>query len=317
MGGERSADLHAIGLTVLDILGRPVDAVPEGGGVEIIQEIRWTPAGTAAAPAMVGALLGLRTRLCGCVGLDEMGDVLLRGLEARGVGLELIQRTDALRTSATLLPIRSNGDRPALHAPGAGLLVEPPAEGFDSWLDARFIHLGGVAALPKLDGDPTKALLAEARSRGIVVTSDLVAPGPGALLALEAALPGIDYWMPTADEAMALSQTSSAEDAARWAMDLGAGACVFKDGGEGSTLFTSEGAQRFPAHVVEVVDTTGCGDAYCAGFVAALAHDVEVAEACRFATAVAGLVAGRLGSDGRVGGYEQALSFMHETPLKS
>jgi len=48
--GERF-DFTAVGLTILDILGRPVDPVPAGGSVQLIEEIRMTPAGTAAGPS--------------------------------------------------------------------------------------------------------------------------------------------------------------------------------------------------------------------------------------------------------------------------
>ena len=304
-------DFVSVGLTILDVLGRPVDRVPEGGGVQIIEEIRWTPAGTAAAPAMVASLLGLDVRLCGAVGDDEMGAVLRQGLEARGVDLRWLAVLPDIRTSATLLPIRSNGDRPALHAPGAGLFVtlpEPP----DELLQTRFLHLGGVGALPKLDGEPTRRLLEAARARGITVTCDLTAPGPPTRVALEAALPSVDYWMPTVDEACEISQTRDATDAAHWALDRGAGACVFKDGAAGSLLIDSDGLTRFPAFEVQVVDTTGCGDGYCGGFVAALARGHDLEFACRFATATAGLVAGRLGSDGLVSSYDDTLVFLKE-----
>jgi sugar/nucleoside kinase (ribokinase family) len=304
-------DFISLGLSILDVLGRPVDALPEGGGVRIIEEIRWTPAGTAAAPAMVASMLGLDVRLCGAVGDDEMGEVLRRGLERRGVDLRLLSVLPGVRTSATILPIHSNGDRPALHAPGAGLFVDLP-ERMEDLLSARFLHLGGVGALPKLDGEPTRQLLQAAQSRGVTVTCDLTAPGPPTRPALEAALPGVDYWMPTVDEAREVSGTRTAEDAGRWALDLGAGACVLKDGAAGSLLVNADAVVRFPAYQVEVVDTTGCGDGYCGGFVSALARGQDLESACRFATATAGLVAGRLGSDGLVSSYDETLAFLKD-----
>ena len=108
---------------MLDLLGRFVDSIPEGGGVQLIDEIRLTPAGTAAASAMVAAKMGLHARLIGAIGNDEIGRVLRNGLESRGVDTSLLQELDGVRTSATILPIRRDGERPALHAPGASLAV--------------------------------------------------------------------------------------------------------------------------------------------------------------------------------------------------
>lgn len=298
-----SFDLVSVGLTILDILGRPVAALPEPGAVELIQEIRMTPAGTAAAPAVIAAKLGLRSRLVGAIADDGMGRFLRDALEADGVDTGALQVVAGSRTSATLLPISPEGDRPALHAPGASLALalEPP---FEEVLDTRFLHLGGVGAMPHVDGEVARLLLTAARERGVRVTCDLIAPGAGTMAALDPILPLLDFFMPTVDEAIALSGTSDAAEAAAFFRGRGVGTCIFKDGARGSVLFSSAGEQRIPAYEVDAVDTTGCGDSFCGGFVAALAEGYELEESCRFASATAALVASGLGSDAGVQSFE-------------
>lgn len=151
-------DYVALGLTLLDVLARPVAAFPDGDAVGFVEEIRMTPTGTAAGPAAVAARLGLRTRLVGAVGDDEIGRVLLRALEERGVDTACIERIAGQRTSATVLGIRPNGERPALHAIGASLSLAIPESAWDNVLAAPVLHLGGIGALPRLDGAPTAAL---------------------------------------------------------------------------------------------------------------------------------------------------------------
>lgn len=298
-----SFDLVSVGLTILDILGRPVAALPEPGAVELIQEIRMTPAGTAAAPAVIAAKLGLRSRLVGAIADDGMGRFLRDALVADGVDVGALQVVAGSRTSATLLPISPEGDRPALHAPGASLALtlEPP---FEQVLDTRFLHLGGVGAMPHVDGDVARELCSAARERGIQVSCDLIAPGPGTVAALEPILPHLDFFMPTVDEAMALSGAPGAAEAAAFFRDRGVGTCIFKDGARGSVVYSAEGEQRVPAYQVDAVDTTGCGDSFCGGFIAARAQGYEVGEACRFASATAALVASGLGSDAGVQSFE-------------
>jgi len=111
--------------------------------------------------------------------------------------------------------------------------------------------------------------------------------------------------MPSLEEAMAIAGTTTPEDTARYFLDCGTGACIFKWGAKGSLLATREGLKRIPAFRVDVLDTTGCGDAYCAGFIAALSKGRDVEESCRFATAVSALVATGLGSDAGVSSYEE------------
>jgi sugar/nucleoside kinase (ribokinase family) len=312
--GERF-DFTAVGLTILDILGRPVDRIPAGGGVQIIEEIRMTPAGTAAGPAVTAARLGLRARLVGAIGDDEMGSVLEVGLRRRGVDTEVLQRVEGVRTSATMLTVRSNGDRPALHAPGASLMLALEPEDDERVLDTRFLHLGGVGALPRLDGPPTSRLLEQAKARGVTVTCDLIAPGEATRAALESALPHVDYFMPTLEEALEISGAETPLAAAAFFRACGVRTCIFKCGAEGSLLVRESNALTIPAYRVDVVDTTGCGDAYAAGFAAGLGRGFDEEKACRFASAVAALVATGLGSDAGAASAEEALRAMQELPV--
>jgi sugar/nucleoside kinase (ribokinase family) len=105
-------DAVFVGLTILDIAGRPVSAIPEGDGVAFIEEIRMNPAGTAAGAVMNAAKLGCATAAVACVGADEKGDFILGVYQRLGIDCSLVQRTDKAMTSATILTIRlASGER--------------------------------------------------------------------------------------------------------------------------------------------------------------------------------------------------------------
>ncbi len=122
-----SADVSVIGLYILDVLGRPVTAIPDGGGVDFIEEIRLTVAGTAGGTVVDTAKLGLRSLAVGAVGNDEKADWVLATLEKHGVNISQMQRLDGVPTSATILNVRPNGDRPALHVRGASDHFDVPS----------------------------------------------------------------------------------------------------------------------------------------------------------------------------------------------
>lgn len=86
---------------------------------------------------------------------------------------------------------------------------------------------------------------------------------------------------------------------------LGVGTCILKDGENGSLIGCDGGPQHTAPWPVEAVDTTGCGDSYCGGFIAALARGLSVKAACDVASAVAALVATGMGSDAGVVDWEQ------------
>ncbi len=67
----------ALGVHVLDVLVRPVEAIPEGQGGQLVEQIRATAAGTAGGTALTLAKLGARTRSAGAIGRDPLGDLLV------------------------------------------------------------------------------------------------------------------------------------------------------------------------------------------------------------------------------------------------
>jgi len=311
-------DVSVIGLYILDILGRPVTAIPEGGNVDFIEEIRLTVAGTAGGTVVDTAKLGLNSLAVGAVGDDEKADWVLMTLEKHGVDTSAMQKLNGVPTSATILNVRPNGDRPALHVRGASDHFDVSETAYEKVFDAPLIHLGGTGLLKKLDGEPSVRLLAEAKRRGKTVTFDLIATDQHTISIVKPLLPHIDYFMPSIEEARDLSGKQSAEDCARAMLDAGAKACVFTMGPDGAFFADASGTRkRSPAYDIEIVDTTGCGDAFDAGFITALHHEMDLDTSLRFAQASAALVASGLGSDAGIKSFEDTRSAMESLPVKT
>lgn len=310
-----SAGLVCIGLTTVDILARSIDGLPQGDRATLIEQIELIPAGTAAGAAFVAATLGVKTALVAAVGNDRAGRFVRMALQEQGVDTELLTVDTALPTSMTLLTINSAGQHPNFHAVGASSFMQVTPAAVAAACSARFVHWAGIGG-PKLDGGPGAALLQAARAAGATITCDLIAPQPTALDELKRLLPHVDYFMPSVSEAFALAGTNDLATAASFYIDLGARACIFKNGAAGSYLALGRERVTLRAHEVAPVDTTSCGDSYCAGFIAALDRGWSVVEACRFATTVAALVAQGLGTLGALRSFEATETAMREMPLR-
>lgn len=312
MGGR----LLAVGLTTLDILGRPIDSIPEDGAGRLIEQIEIMPAGTAGGTALVAAALGVDTALVSALGEDRIARFLRLTYEDYGVDTAFLATLPGMTTSATILPIDSQGRRPTLHALGASIFMTLSEEAIEAAKSARYIHWGAVGA-PNIDAEARKRFLATAKVAGALVICDIIAPGPHTKSELEQILPYVDYFMPSISEALFLTGTETPEDAAKAFQAMGAQNCIFKLGAEGSFLALGEDMQRLPAYAIEPVDTTSCGDSYCAGFIAALDRGWDIVDACRFATATAALVAQGLGTLGRLESFEATEAFMRQAPLRT
>jgi sugar/nucleoside kinase (ribokinase family) len=271
------------------------------------------PAGAAGGTAVTLAKLGAEVHSAGGVGQDLLGEILVRMLEERGVDTAALVRRGEVQTSASVLPIRENGDRPALHVIGANggySLEEVPWDTIES---ADVLHLGGPEFLP----EAAPRILEFCREHGVTTSADLLADGwPELLDMIGPALAHVDWFMPNDDQAMKLTGADDVESAAHALIERGVKGVAATCGAQGSVVVTAEETVRVPAFETEVVDTSGCGDSYVAGFLRGLHEAMSIEESARLGSACASLVAQGLGSDAGDFDLEAAEEFAHSaTPL--
>ena len=208
----RGAGVRAIamGVHVLDVLARPVDAIPEGQGGQLVDEIRVTAAGSAGGTALVLAKLGAEVRSAGAVGDDVLGEMLVFLLRRAGVDPSLLVRASDVQTSASVLPIRPNGDRPAFHVIGANGTYGAADAPLDEIAEATHLHLGGPEFM---GGEDAAKVLAHARANGVTTSADMLAPGePGLLEWIAPALPELDYLLPNDEQVLGFTGATDLED---------------------------------------------------------------------------------------------------------
>lgn len=302
-----------LGAHVLDVHAKYVEAIPAGQGGALIEEIRVSPAGAAGGTAITLAKLGARTVTVGAIGSDDLGDLMLAMLGRLGVETDHLARKDGIQTSASVLPIRPNGDRPALHVIGANASVTRDDIPWDVIEQADTLHLGGPEFMQELAPEVLKFC----RDHGVRTSADVLADGwPELLDLIVPALEHVDWFLPNEDQAMKLTGSDDVEAAGRALLERGVGACAITCGARGSVVIERERAERVPAFEIEVVDTTGCGDAFSAGFMRGLSLRRSPAEAARLGSACASLVAQGLGSDAGAFDLEAADEFAGETKTK-
>ena len=312
-----SYDFSAIGFLVLDVLCRYAEEMPPPGGATFVEEITMTVAGTAGATAVDCAILGLNGQLVARVGKDEMGDFLRNKIAEYGVNTDLVQIDDKVQTSASMLPIRPDGSRCGFFVPGTTETLNIIPDQFDAVLDAEIIHLGGSGLLTALDGAPSLALLKRAKEIGRTTVFDLIQATPETIACVQPLLPYIDYFVPSIVEAAAMAGESDPAAVARWFKSQGVKNAVITLEGDGVWVDPEDGAPfHLPAHKIDVVDTTGCGDSFTAGIITGLSKGWEIQEAARFANAVAANVALGLGSMGKLTSFEATVESMNTWPLR-
>jgi sugar/nucleoside kinase (ribokinase family) len=287
----------ALGVHVVDVLVRPVEAIPEGQGGQLVEEIRMTPAGSAGGTAIILAKLGASVMSAGAIGNDRLGDVLIRMLDEYAIDTSGLVRRDDIQTSASVLPIRADGSRPAFHVVGANGSYTSADAPWDAIAAATHLHVGGPEFM---GGDEAAKIMSFAREHGVTTSADILAPGeqlrdlPGWLDPMYAHL---DYLLPNDEQVLGLTGADSLEDGCAALVTQGVGCIAATTGADGAIVVGADGVERVPAFDVDVVDTTGCGDAFSAGFLRGLSLGRNPTAAACLGCAVAGLVAHGLGTD--------------------
>jgi sugar/nucleoside kinase (ribokinase family) len=293
-GGERATDVYVIGDVNPDILVLDDDAVPEFGQVEkLVGTIRLTVGGSSSITACGLARLGLRVAHGGVVGDDLLGRAILEAMSERGVDVSTVSVETAIPTGATV--VLGRGDHRALLT-ATGTIDRLRAEDVPraALAHIRHIHAGSTAIQPRLrPGLPQ--LFRDARGAGVTSSFDANWDPERRWDGIAPMLASTDIFFPNQREAALITGVADpllaahalvamAAEAGRQA-DAGPLTVVVKLGPDGALVVRGDDALRLPADRVQVVDSTGAGDAFDAGFIFGLLDGRPLAECLALAVA--------------------------------
>ncbi|MGH8982881.1 MAG: carbohydrate kinase family protein, partial [Acidimicrobiia bacterium] len=247
-------DVICFGILVADAIVRPVDEHPPRGALALVEEISLRAGGCAVNSAITLARLGLRAAVAGKVGADPFGDFLLARLDEEGVERGAVVRDLRVPTSATAVLVSSDGERTFLHDPGANAALRAEELDRESLFAGRALHLAGTLVMPKLDGEPAAAILAEARGRGLLTSVDTVWDATGRW---ERALPCLAHanlFCPSLAEGQALSGRSEPAAVADWLRARGVDEVALTMGADGCYVASDELEGRIEGIPVTSVD---------------------------------------------------------------
>ena len=253
--------------------------------------------GNGATTAYAAAYLGAAVRLITACGGDSHGDACRRMLERAGVE-PCFSRGLNGETALTMGLFRSDGARALIHRPGVLKhaftdidSLEPFAGGID------WFHVANPFAVPALR-ERAPLYLSEACDRGWTTSLDTGWDREGQWIkVIGPCLPFVEWLFTNEAEAAALTGTADYREAAAALRALGAANVVIKRGAHGCAMALGRAAiVEAPAHTVKVIDTTGAGDCFCGGFIAALMRELDPADAARVANVCGALSASAAGA---------------------
>lgn len=307
------SEVVCLGILVADVFGRPVDEWPERGRLSVVDEMGIGLGGCAANTGLCLVKLGVDTTIVGKVGNDGFGRFVIETLQDAGADATGVVVDDRPGTSATMVMIDSQGERTFLHYPGANGRLRLEDINFDLMTDCRLFHCAGALVMGDFDGEPMAECLRRAQAAGVTTSLDTVYNDrSGWMEKLKPCLEYTDVFLPSLMEAQKLCDAQEPEVCAERLLSYGVKTVGLKMGEAGSYVRTADQELRIPAYKMEVLDGTGAGDAFVAGFLRGMLENWDLERTTRFANAVGGLCTTGIGTTAGVRDFQGTLEFLAE-----
>jgi sugar/nucleoside kinase (ribokinase family) len=314
---SQPTDVLCAGIVVADHVCTPISHVPAAGELVMADGMLLTIGGCAANAAVDLVKMGVNTAVVGRVGGDIFGQIVAGLLQDHGVDVSSLQITAGLDTSQTLIVNVTSQDRRFIHTFGANAAfraADIPLERLDR---CRVLYLGGYLLMPGMVQEELMPVFARARQQGVKTVLDVATPGPADYLPrLEKLLPHIDVFLPNNHEAELICGEKDPVRQAEFFQRLGSGTTVITLGSEGAILVQDKVRLRSGIYRVDFVDGSGGGDAFDAGFIYGLLHDLPAADCLRFASALGASCVRAIGTTPGVFTRPECEAFMKEHSLR-
>lgn len=309
-----SKKVACVGILVADVIVEPVDKYPGKGVLEKVNSITVHNGGNAMTASINVKKLGVDTSIVGMVGDDMFGTFLKSRLDDYNVDTRGLKISSETQTSASVLMVDKNAERSFFHCVGTNAAFSINDIDFDVISECDIVFVTGTFLLTHFDGAETMEFLKKCKQMGKTTMLDVCWDSKGEWgKLLNMSMPYIDYLMPSIDEAVCIAGEEDPEKIADVFVSKGAKNVIIKLGSKGSFLRKENEAKGkvFPPFFVEnPVDTTGAGDSFCSGFIAAFAKGKPLDECMEFANAVGAMSVMAKGATSGTKSYEETLQFI-------
>ena len=273
-----------------------VERRPNPGETVTNAELSTHNGGKGANQAAAAARLGAFVTFLGRVGDDEFGEPLVHALGEKGIDTSLVKQVSSESTGAAFITVTPDGENAITVAPGANRSLTPEDA------EAASEAIGDARVLVAQMEIPVKTVLRAVEVAAECGTRALVNLAPTFEVPREL-LEKADPLVVNEHEAAFLlgggvEGVDGALSAAPKLLSLGPRSAVITIGEAGAVFANGESSRHLPAPKVEVVDTTGAGDAFVGAMAARLADDVSLEEAVAYAVRAGAAAVTKEGAQG-------------------
>ncbi|RME77817.1 MAG: ribokinase [Chloroflexi bacterium] len=277
----------AVGMTIR------TDRMPVFGETLRGSDFDMGPGGKGSNQAVGAARLGASAWFAGIIGQDKLGDIAVDLYAAEGVNTRYLHRTEKMATGVGFIILNQAGENGIILDMSANRLMDAA---FVDGVESQIARSDLVASVLEIPVEAAARAMALGRRHGV---RTLLNPAPAAPLD-ESILQNVDVLTPNETELRILlglppDDPTPTPELAHRLQEMGARTVVVTMGHAGALILDDGIQTQVPGVGVEVVDTTGAGDAFNAGLAVALSEGRDLVEAVKFANCCGALACTRLG----------------------
>ena len=304
-------DIVFIGTAILDSVIKGFDPEPVSVAGFRAESGSINAGGEGVNGSIASTKLGMKSALLCFLGKVQAGDLIEAELAKHGVDTSCIVRTSENPTPVTTIFVAEDGNRKSITNNAHSYNFHPERYP-EVFTDTRAVVIGSLFRAPFNDPDVVRAVVTKAHSKGIPVFADTKLPNFRKLTLddLADSLPMIDYITPNEDEARFFTGETEPAKMAEVFLEKGVKNVIIKLGGKGCLLRNSNKSIYLPAHKINVVDATGAGDNFMAGFVSEILRGSDERKALAFANACGAICSTAVGTGTALKNREQVLKML-------
>jgi sugar/nucleoside kinase (ribokinase family) len=313
MNRKKHFDVIVAGLAVADIIGRPVDLrkPPKRGALKLIDSVTLSTGGNVSNVGIDLAKLGFRVGAITRVGNDSIGRFVLQHYKTFGIDTRGVIIDSKAQTSATMVNVDPDGERTFLHTRGCmkNFRASDVLGRLPLLRKAKMLAIGYLGLLPETEKDFPRLFSALKTKTSLGIFLDTAGSPRVIPQALKRFLPFVDYFIPSYEEAVLITGKKTPEAIVDVFLQAGAPHVVgVKLGWRGCYVSDGRRAEHVKARPVkDVIDATGAGDAFVAGFIAGVLKGYNPFNSARLANAVAASCVCAVGASTAVKAFDEYL----------
>lgn len=286
-------EIICIGLVVMDIIASPISKTILEVDSSKLTTLDYQPGGDALNTAINMASMGASVALFGRCGADPAGREIKRITAQCGVNTDGLIMNESCATSTSIVMIEEQGSRHFAYFGENNDTLSVKDINQNLFRSGIHVHLGSAMAMASLDGPGIAELFRRAKERGCTTSMDVTWDFDGVWLGkIDEALHYTDFFLPSHYEAQRITKRDTPEEMAAFFAPYGLKRLVIKMGAQGCfcTDFTAETWIEPAANVAaeNVVDTTGAGDCFVAGFLLGTLRGLDFRACAKLGSLLAG-----------------------------